>query len=219
MKLSDKDILYWDNHLLVVAKAAGILTQPNESDALSLETLAKQWVKERFQKKGAVFLHAAHRLDCPVSGIVLFARTSKALSRLNQSLREQLWQKEYIALCEKLFDSDGVLEHYLLRDEVGTKIVSNQNHAAKKCLLKYTVLKQIKNCTLLKIHLLTGRHHQIRAQLAAINAPIFGDTKYGSQNPSSHLFLHHASLSFPHPVTNNKIEIVAQLPDYWNTFS
>lgn len=206
------DVIYIDNHLLVLNKPAGLLTQPNESEEPSLETLGKAWLKERFQKPGNVFLAAVHRLDRPASGLVLFARTSKALSRLNDSLRSHQFQKEYLALAEGIFlENEGTLEHQL---EKGA-FIARVSREGKNCLLHYQVLQPMEGCTLLKISLHTGRYHQIRAQLAAEGHPILGDRKYGSTIPSEHLLLHHAALSFPHPITQERIQCRADYPGYW----
>lgn len=209
-------VLFCDNHVLVLGKPAGLLTQPNESDDPSLELMGKLWLKEKFQKPGNVFLHALHRLDRPVSGIVLFARTSKALSRLNQSLRELRFQKEYLALVEGEFpEKEGTLEHYLERGDFITTPVEKENPNGKKSLLTFERLQIKNNFTFLKIKLLTGRYHQIRAQFAAEGYPVLGDGKYGSKNPSKHLFLHHTRLSFPHPVSQEILSFESPMPSAW----
>lgn len=196
-----------------------MLTQPNESDDPSLESLGKAWLKEHFQKPGNVFLAAVHRLDRPVSGLVLFARTSKALSRLNSSLRTHHFHKEYLALAEGGFlNKEGVLEHELEKKNFCSVVAEKKSQGTKKCLLKYHALQSIGGCTLLKISLLTGRYHQIRAQLAAAGHPVLGDRKYGSSSSSEHLFLHHAFLSFPHPITQQPIQCRAPYPRHWLDF-
>jgi 23S rRNA pseudouridine1911/1915/1917 synthase len=212
-------LLFSDNHLLILSKPTGMLTQPNDTENPSLEAWGKDWVKERYQKPGNVFLHAVHRLDRPVSGIVVFARTSKALSRLNQSLRSGLFNKNYIAWVEGIMQkSEGVLEHFLKKEEYCSKVFDVNVPQTKKCLLKFNALKTTSKYTLLNIDLVTGRYHQIRAQLAAAGHPVVGDCKYGSSQPSEHLFLHHISLSFPHPVTQERLCFTAPLPDYWDYF-
>jgi 23S rRNA pseudouridine1911/1915/1917 synthase len=224
MKLSGKEamalnILYVDNHLLVLLKPAGLLCQPNHTLDPSLESEGKAWVKEHFKKPGQVFLHAVHRLDRPVSGVVLFARTGKALSRLNASLRAGHFRKRYWALIEgALLEDAGILEHYLIKKDFYAQLATTQNHEAKNCLLKYTVIQKSSRYSLLEIDLLTGRYHQIRAQLAASGHPIIGDRKYGSTISSTTLFLHHVSLEFPHPVTHKKLLIKAPLPNPWKEF-
>lgn len=202
------EVLYVDNHLLVLNKRAGILTQPTQHEDLSLELLGKQWVKEQYQKPGNVFLHALHRLDRPVSGIVLFARTSKALSRLNEKQRAGSFQKQYHALAEGSFkENSGVLEHFLQRSSYVTKAFSQPCEGSKKAILKFEVLQRIKNRTLLKLTLITGRYHQIRAQLSAIGHPIVGDAKYGSKVSGDRVFLHHSDFAFTHPISEEKIYI------------
>jgi 23S rRNA pseudouridine1911/1915/1917 synthase len=204
--------LYVDNHLLVLNKPANLLTQPDEREHLSLELLGKQWIKERYQKKGECFLQAIHRLDRPASGIVLFGRTSKAVSRLNGSLRAGSFQKQYLALVEGDVDQDtGVLEHFLKKTSFFTKVCPSEE--GKKAILHFKVLQRREGKTYLEITLVTGRYHQIRAQLSAIGHPIVGDTKYGSKTPSETLFLHHHKLTFPHPITQEPLSIVS--PPAW----
>ncbi len=183
-------VVFCDNHILIVDKPAGLATQPD------LEERAKIWVKERFNKPGNVFLHAIHRLDKPASGLVLFARTSKALSRLNMLMREHKISKTYMCRVHpipSLLESD--LEHMLVHGD-HRAIVSS---SGKKAHLHYRVIDA---SGLLEVKLYTGRYHQIRAQLAAIGAPIVGDAKYGSQRPwEKGIALLHVQLLFPHPVT------------------
>jgi len=190
------EILYCDNHLLVLNKPAGLLTQPNQTSADSLEAFGKRYLKERFNKPGNVFLEAVHRLDRPVSGVVLFARTSKALSRLHDSQRNGLFQKHYLAIAEGDLDNGELIDH-LKHDERRAAIDPN----GKLCHLKYRALKNMSDYTLLKISLKTGRYHQIRAQFANRGHPLLGDRKYGSNSSFDTLFLHHLSLQIPHPIT------------------
>ncbi len=194
-------VVYCDNHILVVEKPAGLPTQGEEGEK-SLQTEAQAWVKQKYQKKGNVFLHPVHRLDAPVSGLVLFARTSKALSRLNEMMREHKIEKTYTALVEgDLEEKQGTLRHKLLHGEHRALISSK----GKEAILDYKVIKKIKNNTLVEIHLHTGRYHQIRAQFSAIGHPIVGDTKYGAKTSGS-LQLCSAALSFTHPVTGASCE-------------
>lgn len=198
------EILYEDNHLLAVNKPAGLLTQPNQTDAPSLEALAKDYLKEKYQKKGNVFLHAVHRLDKPVSGIVLFARTSKALSRLNEQMRRREIKKIYTAKVEgHLKKKSETLRHTLAH----TSHRAHIDPEGKEALLTYTVKKYLNQATLIEIDLHTGRYHQIRVQCAHIGHPILGDVKYGASQPASRLFLHHSSLTFLHPTTQLKITL------------
>ncbi len=211
--MADPEILYCDNHLLVLNKPAGLLTQPNGTGSDSLEAFGKRYLKVRFSKPGNVFLEAVHRLDRPVSGVVLFARTSKALTRLHDAQRQGLFQKEYLALAEgKLGEGEWV--DYLRHD--ANRAVADPS--GKRCQLKYRALKNSRNYTLVKIILKTGRYHQIRAQFAYRGHPLVGDRKYGSSISNETLFLHHFSLGFPHPVTGELLAITAPLPPPWAPF-
>lgn len=210
------EILYEDNHLLVVNKPSGILTQPSGTQQENLEELCKLWIKEFYQKPGNVFLEAVHRLDKPVSGIVVFARTSKALSRLHSAMREQKLQKVYNAVVEGIpRPSEGILEHYLVHDEYQSLVVTQGTLNAKLCRLHYRLLKHDEKDALMEITLETGRYHQIRAQLSASRHPIVGDFKYKSREsylPNA-IALHHAKLQFPHPTLKKLIDIQAPLPE------
>ncbi len=204
------EILYEDNHLLVVNKPAGLLTQPSGTKQDNLEDLCKLWIKETYHKPGNVFLEAVHRLDKPVSGIVIFGRTSKALTRLNASIREQKFNKTYSAIVEGIPEpSEGILEHFLVHDDYQSRVVKQGTPEAKLCRLRYRLLRSNQKHSLLEIILETGRYHQIRAQLAESGHPIVGDAKYKSREaylPDS-IALVHSALRFPHPITGNPIEI------------
>lgn len=208
-------ILYEDNHLLVVNKPAGILTQPSGTNQENLEDICKAWIKDTYHKAGLVFLEAVHRLDKPVSGIVVFARTSKALSRLNASIRAHQFNKVYCAVVEgSPTQPEGVLEHFLIHDDYQSRVVTEKTPQAKLCRLHYRLLQKNEKYALLEIILETGRYHQIRAQLAASGHPIVGDTKYKSRYsflPHT-IALHHSRLQFPHPVQDKLLEIHAPLP-------
>lgn len=204
------EILYLDNHVLVAFKPPGVITQPNESGQLSLEDWCKQQVKERFNKPGAVFLHALHRLDKPVGGLVLFARTSKALSRLNVSMRGKQTSKIYLAKVEGLPNpQEGVLEHYLLHGDHRAELSDKKNPAAKLARLGYRLYKSDEKYAWLEIELETGRYHQIRIQLASIGHPIVGDLRYGSKEalPGGTIALLHSRFEFPHPVSGEIIVV------------
>ncbi|MFA6915599.1 MAG: pseudouridine synthase [Parachlamydiales bacterium] len=200
-------ILYQDNHVLAAVKPAGIPTQGENN---SFEAL----VKAHSQK---TFLYPVHRLDTPVSGIVLFATSSKALSRLNESLRNNLFTKTYLALVQgKPTPHSNTLTHSLFHDEFQHKAILSKHPKAKQCQLCYETITSYHNSSLLKINLITGRYHQIRAQLSAINHPVLGDAKYNSHQPFPQgIALHHSSLSFPHPTLKNIITLSAPLPDYF----
>jgi 23S rRNA pseudouridine1911/1915/1917 synthase len=207
------DILYEDNHLLAVNKPAGILTQPSGTSQISLEALCKTYLKEKYGKPGNVFLEAVHRLDKPVSGIVLFARTSKALARLHALFREGKVVKIYQALVENTpHPSEGILEHYLLHEDHYARVVEANTPGAQFCRLHYQLLHAREPGFLLEIELITGRYHQIRAQLAAIGLPIIGDERYGSKRRLSDnsIALHHSRLEFKHPITHVKLIIDTQ---------
>lgn len=208
-------VLYEDNHMLVVDKPAGLLTQPSGTDDDSIEAQCKQWIKEKYNKPSNVYLHAVHRLDKPVSGIVVFAKTSKALSRLNASIREHKTKKGYVALTELAPDADeGVLEHFLVHDEFHATIEDAGDKDAKASILHYRVLEVGRKGTLIEIQLKTGRYHQIRAQLAAIGCSILGDTKYGARHaylPDA-IALHHHRFEIPHPVSGELLLFTSDIP-------
>lgn len=200
-------VVYCDNHLLVSEKPAGYLTQPAEGGGPDLETQMKAWIQKKYQKSGRVFLHPIHRLDRLVSGLVLFARTSKALSRLNIQMREQTIYRGYEALVEGVLnEQEGDLEHYLRHDS-HRAIVSRANDGkAKMAQLHFRVKERRSNQTFVLIELKTGRYHQIRAQFSAIGHPILGDTRYGaSALKQEGICLHCCKLGFVHPVTKEEI--------------
>ncbi|MEX0961981.1 MAG: RNA pseudouridine synthase [Simkaniaceae bacterium] len=194
---------YLDNHLFIVEKEAGRLTQEDGRSKHSLENDAKKFIKEKFQKPGRVFLHPVHRLDKPVSGLVIFARSSKALARLNEAQRERKIEKRYLALIEgKMPGEKGNLKN----------LISHQSHRAhigegKEAELFYRVVKKKEGLQLVEIQLVTGRYHQIRAQLAEVGCPIVGDKKYGSRIKANRIYLHHYFVRFQHPVKDEEIEV------------
>lgn len=211
------EVLYEDNHLLAVNKPAALLTQPSGTDRDSLEDQAKAWIKTRGGKPGNVFLHAVHRLDYPVSGIVLFAKTSKALSRLNSAIRERETHKTYVALVSQMpADAEGTLEHALIREDQTSCVVDKATPNAQLARLHYRVVGTKGQFVILEIHPETGRYHQIRCQLAAIGSPILGDTRYGGNGwwLGEGIALHHQRLELEHPVTHVPLVIEAPLPDW-----
>lgn len=199
----EAEIVFSDNHLLVASKAAGLLTQPDSPADDSLEAFAKSWVKGEYKKEGNVFLHCIHRLDRPVSGLVLFARTSKALSRLNEQSRGQAIQRVYMAEVEGILSQKlGQLDHYLIHGDHRALVAKMGDEGAKHARLRYEVLHYMPHSTLVRIELETGRYHQIRAQFAAIGHPIVGDRKYGAKNGDGKAIrLHCAQISLEHPIT------------------
>lgn len=222
MLLTENQIVYCDNHLLAADKPAGLLCQPSGTAEESLEELAKLWLKEKFQRPGNVFLEAAHRIDRGVSGLVLFARTSKAISRLNAAQRNGEWHKTYHALVSgKMPAPAGRLVNWLRHDEHRATVVRPGSPNARECSLAYEVLDCRNGRSLLSIDLETGRYHQIRAQLAAAGHPIIGDAKYGSReewpDPQAIpgfecLALRHVRLQFNHPVGGAALCLETRMP-------
>jgi 23S rRNA pseudouridine1911/1915/1917 synthase len=211
--------LFEDNHLLVLNKPAGLLTQPSGTEQESLEQQAKAWIKVVYHKPGNVFLEAVHRLDKPVSGVVVFGKTSKALSRLNASMRAKQTRKIYWAWVEGVLSLDeGELKHFLLHDEFHAKVVNKDHPEGKLARLTYRVLQRKNDRTLVEIELATGRYHQIRLQLAALGHPIWGDRKYGGkeQYEPDAIALHHRSLQLPHPISQAILTFEAPLPPAFN---
>lgn len=220
------DILYEDNHIIAVNKRSGDIVQGDETGDTPLSDLVKAYIKEKYQKPGEVFLGVVHRIDRPVSGIVLFARTSKSLSRLNELFKTKEITKTYWAVVKKKPVSDsGTLTHYHLKDEKTRKarLFDKEVAHSKKCVLHYRWLASSDHYHLLEIQLETGRFHQIRAQLAKIGSPIKGDVKYGFERPNENarsIHLHARKISFIHPVKNEPIELTAPVPDekIWQFF-
>lgn len=203
---ADLEVLFHDNHLLVVVKPPNLLTQPTDLETHSLETLAKAWVKKEYAKPGNVFLHCIHRLDRPVSGLVLFARTSKALSRLNEQSRNQEIQRIYTAEVEgHLHPKIGKLDHYLIHGEHAAQIAKPTDPGAKHARLTYEVLRAQSQTSLVKIELETGRYHQIRAQFSAAGHPVVGDKRYGGSGDGREIHLHCSLLAFLHPITKEEL--------------
>lgn len=214
---SKEDILYEDNHLLVVNKHSGDLVQSDPSGDAALEDWVKAYIKVRDQKPGDVFLGVVHRIDRPVSGVVLFAKTSKALTRLNQMIRDGLIEKHYWAITEQRPTQErATLVHYILRDAKSnrSRALESPKGDAKLSRLNYEIKAASARYTLLDVELLTGRHHQIRAQLSKIGCPIKGDLKYGAKrsNPDGGISLHSRSMAFEHPVRKEPISVVAPSP-------
>jgi 23S rRNA pseudouridine1911/1915/1917 synthase len=210
-------ILYEDNHLLVFNKQTGQIVQGDKTGDEPLSETLKVFIKARDGKSGNVFLGVPHRLDRPVSGVALFAKTGKALERLNEMFRKGEVYKTYWAVVKQCPVPDtAMLTHYLRRNEKQNKsYVTDKNHAgAKEARLQYTKLCSGENYHLLEVLLFTGRHHQIRCQLAAIGSPIKGDLKYGAprSNPDGSISLHARSASFIHPVKQDKIILTAPVP-------
>lgn len=210
-------ILYEDNHLLVINKKVGQLVQGDKTGDESLLELIKNFIKERDEKPGNVFLGLVHRIDRPTSGLVIYAKTSKALSRLTQMVKNREIKKTYWAIVPKeMIPQTQRLVHFLKKNEKNNKAIvfPKVTDGTKEAILTYKIIKILDNYQLLEIDLETGRHHQIRAQLSKIGVPIKGDLKYGSprSNPDGGISLHARKLEFIHPVTKENIEIIAPVP-------
>ena len=211
-------ILHEDNHIIVVNKRVGDIVQGDKTGDKPLSEVVKEYIKDKYNKPGEVFLGVVHRLDRPTTGIVVFARTSKALTRLNEMFSNRETQKTYWAVVKnKPAKSDDKLVHYLKRNEKNntSKAHLKEVPESKLASLDYKTIKELNNYFALEINLHTGRHHQIRAQLSAIGSPIKGDLKYGfdRSNPDGGIHLHARKLVFTHPVTKEIIQIIAPVPD------
>ncbi|MBR4758375.1 MAG: RluA family pseudouridine synthase [Bacteroidaceae bacterium] len=220
------NILFEDNHIIIVSKRAGEIVQGDKTGDTPLSETVKSYIKERYQKPGNVFLGVVHRLDRPVSGVTLFARTSKALTRLSEMFRTRDVHKTYWAIvCNQPPKEEDTLTHWLTRDEKSNKAKAYDREVpqSKQAVLDYRVIAHSERYWLLEIDLHTGRHHQIRCQLAKIGCPIKGDLKYGAprSNPDGSISLHARRIYFEHPVSHQPIDIVAPVPDdrLWKTIS
>lgn len=218
-------VLYEDNHIIVVYKESGEIVQGDKTGDKPLSETIKAWIKEKYAKPGNVFLGVVHRLDRPVSGLVVFAKTSKALSRLNDMFRKGEVKKTYWAMVQTTSaEPEGTLTNWLVRNEKQNKSYAYDHEVpnAKKAILKYKTIGQTEHYTLLEVNLLTGRHHQIRCQLSAIGCPIKGDLKYGARrsNPDGSISLLSRTVEFIHPVSKENISVVSPLPaeKVWDNF-
>ena len=211
-------VLYEDNHIIIVYKEAGEIVQGDKSGDEPLSETVRQWIKEKYQKPGNVFLGIVHRLDRPVSGLVIFAKTSKALARLNNMFRNGEVHKTYWAIVTRPpFEPEATLTDWLVRNERQNKsyAYNHQVPTSKKSILHYKIINRSDRYTLLEINLMTGRHHQIRCQLSNMDCPIKGDLKYGAprSNPDGSISLLSHRVEFVHPVSKENIRIESPLPD------
>lgn len=211
-------VVYEDNHVIIVNKSSSEIVQGDKTGDKPLSETVKEYIKEAYAKPGNVFLGVVHRLDRPVSGLVLFARTSKALPRLNDMFRNGEVRKTYWAIVKDAPPQpSGTLEHWLVRNEKQNKSYAYDREVpnSKKAILNYRVIGRSDNYYLLEVDLKTGRHHQIRCQLAKMGCPIKGDLKYGAKrsNPDGSISLHARCISFTHPVSKKPIEAVAPVPE------
>ena len=226
-------VVYEDNHIIIVYKESGEIVQGDKTGDVPLSDTVKAYIKERYQKPGEVFLGVVHRLDRPVSGLVVFARTSKALTRLNKMFAEGQVHKTYWAIVEMRNESHSTfniqhstfseITHWLVRNEKQNKSYAYDHEVphSKKAILRYRPIAQSDRYTLLEVNLLTGRHHQIRCQLAALGMPIKGDLKYGAKrsNPDGSISLLSHRVEFIHPVSKENIVLESPLPEdnLWQT--
>lgn len=211
-------VLYEDNHIIIVYKEAGEIVQGDKSGDEPLSETVRRWIKEKYQKPGNVFLGIVHRLDRPVSGLVIFAKTSKALARLNNMFRNGEVHKTYWAIVMRPpFEPEATLTDWLVRNERQNKsyAYNHQVPTSKKSILHYKIINRSDRYTLLEINLMTGRHHQIRCQLSNMDCPIKGDLKYGAprSNPDGSISLLSHRVEFVHPVSKENIRIESPLPD------
>ena len=228
LDISRVKVLYEDNHLIAVNKPGGWLVHGDETKDTPLSEFVKAWIKVKHKKPGNVFLGVIHRIDRPVSGAIIFAKTSKGLTRMNEVFKKRAIKKTYLAITEKTpHELKGTLTHYIKKDpkknmsNVINKMGKN-NKSYKEAKLDYNVIGRLAGHFLMEINLLTGRSHQIRAQLGHMGCPIKGDLKYGftSANPDATIHLHSKSLEFEHPIKKELIKITAPLPkdQVWGLF-
>lgn len=215
--MNDLNILYEDNHIIVVVKEPNILVQSDDTNDLDMLTIIKTYLKEKYNKPGNVYLGLVHRLDRPVGGIMIFAKTSKAASRLSEDFRNNNIKKTYVALVHGDTKENEVLTNYLIKDEETNTSKVTTKEFGKEAILEYTKINYKNNMSLLKINLKTGRHHQIRVQLSNINHPIYGDKRYGIDKVGIQIHLYASYLEFTHPV---KKEIMSfnYFPKWYNDY-
>ncbi len=218
-------ILYEDNHIIIINKLPSEIVQGDKTGDMPLSDLVKAYIAQKYGKPGNVFLGVVHRIDRPVSGAVIFARTSKALTRLNAMLQKRELHKKYWAVVKNApTEGSGTLVHHLQKNEKQNKSYATKlpTPNSKKAELNYSLIAQSRDYYLLEVELITGRHHQVRAQLAEMGCPIKGDLKYGfdRSNSDASIHLHARKLSFKHPVKDEIIEIIAPVPDdnLWRFF-
>ena len=218
-------VLYEDNHIIIVSKLSGEIVQGDKTGDVPLSDIVAAYLKEKYSKPGNVFVGVPHRLDRPVSGLVVLAKTSKALSRLNEMFRVGSVDKRYLAIVKnRPKQPEGRLENWLVRNEKQNRSYAYDKEVpgSKQAILNYKLVASSVNYHLLEIELLTGRHHQIRCQLAKMGCPIKGDLKYGAErsNPDGSISLHAVHVTFEHPVSHEMIDVKAPLPEdsLWQSF-
>jgi len=212
-KLPKINIIYEDNHLLVIEKPINIPVCEDESKDIDLLTILKQYIKEKYNKPGNVYLGLVHRLDRPVGGIMVFAKTSKAASRLSNQVREKKLKKTYYAVVENQLKPKDTLKDYLIKDEKTNISKTTTKDKGKEAILNYEIINKKDNLNLVKINLITGRSHQIRVQFSSRNNPLYGDQKYNKNAiPNTNIALFAKVLEFEHPITKEKIKFEIELP-------
>lgn len=214
------DILYEDNHIIVVNKPANILSQGDITGDKDMLTLVKEYIKEKYQKPGNVYVGLVHRLDRPVQGVMVFAKTSKAASRLTKQVQSHEFKKQYLAVINGVLKKKkGEFCDYLVKLENGNTIVTNEGDG-KKSILRYQILEEFNNTSLVNIELITGRHHQIRVQFASRGYPLIGDQRYGLEDRKQ-ICLCSYFLSFLHPITRQRMTFIKypEKSDSWCNFS
>lgn len=223
--VTDKDVLYEDNHLIAIYKKAGWIVQVDDTGDLSLDDMVKKYIAEKYQKPNGAFLGVVHRLDRPVSGVILFAKTSKALDRINKMFKERQMHKTYWAVVrQKPREMEGKLIHWLVKNPKKniTTAYDEEVKGSQRAELKFKVLGFLDGYYLIEVDPITGRPHQIRVQLATLGSPIVGDNKYGYPRGSrkKSICLHARRLQFTHPVKNEPIDVFAPLPKdgFWDKF-
>lgn len=219
-------VVYEDNHIIIVNKTSSEIVQGDKTGDKPLSEIVKEYIKEKYNKPGNVFIGVAHRLDRPVSGLVVLAKTSKALARLNEMFKNGEVKKTYWAIVKDCPEKhEAILENYLVRNEKQNKSYAYDKEVpnSKRALLHYKLIAHSQNYFMLEVDLMTGRHHQIRCQLAKMGCPIKGDLKYGSKrsNPDGSICLHARRVRFIHPVSKKEIDVQAPTPDdnLWNGFT
>ena len=213
--MNSLNVLYEDNHIIVVVKDYNIPVQEDSSKDLDLINMIKKYLKEKYNKPGNVYLGLVHRLDRPVGGVMVFAKTSKAASRLSNEIREKKVEKKYIALVHGKLKEHEILKDYLLKDEKTNTSYIDKN--GKESILEYDLIKYKDNMSLIDINLITGRHHQIRVQLSSRGYPIYGDQKYGIDKEGIQIHLWAYKLKFKHPVKDEIMEFT-YYPEFYKTF-
>ena len=215
MSNTDLDILYEDNHLIAINKKSGDIVQGDKTGDEPLSEKLKKFIKHKYNKPGNVYLGTIHRIDRPTSGVLLFAKTSKALSRMNEKFRNNEVQKTYWAVVKnKLPKKNDVIENYLTKNQAKNKSFISNSKNGKHSKLEYKQVKKLDNYFIYEINPFTGRHHQIRVQLASMGSPIKGDLKYGAKrsNKDGSINLHAREITFNHPTKKERIKIIAPLP-------